>query len=176
MRKLSLTILAGVALFAFASCGGDKTADNSATTPAATSDTTTQAEAAPATTEPITLNLSAGDDMKFDKDVLEAKAGQKVTLIFKHTGKMTKQQMGHDFVLLKEGTDVNAFGQACATNKDHDKLPASQIDNVLAHTDLIGGGETTQIEFTAPTTPGNYPYVCSFPGHYVTMHGTFIVN
>lgn len=170
MRKLSLTILAGVALFAFASCGGDKTAEAPAETAPETE------AAAPATTEPITLELSAGDDMKYDKDVLEAKAGQEVTLNFHHTGKMTKEQMGHDFVLLKEGTDVDAFGQACAANKDHDKLPASQIDNVLAHTDLIGGGESTQIKFTAPTVPGNYTYVCSFPGHYGSMKGTFIVD
>ena len=171
MKKLSLTILAGVALFAFASCGGDKTAE----APAVTTNDTEEA-AAPEATGPITLDLSAGDNMKYDKDVLEAKAGQKVTLIFKHTGKMTKQQMGHDFVLLKVGADITAFGQAAAANKDHDKIPADQVDNVIAHTDMIGGGETTQIEFTAPTTPGNYPYVCSFPGHYATMQGTFIVD
>ena len=170
MRKLSLTILAGVALFAFASCGGDKTAEAPATT------TDTEEAAAPEATGPVTLEISAGDDMKYDKDVLEAKPGQKVTLILHHTGKMTKEQMGHNVVILKEGTDVNAFGQAAAADKDSDHIPASQLDNIIAHTSLVGGGETTQIEFTAPTTPGNYPFVCSFPGHFGSMKGTFIVE
>lgn len=173
MKKVTFSIFAGLALFAFASCGGDQTTD-------ATNDQTEfvddDADANAQAPAAITLELSAGDDMKFDKDILEAKPGQKVTLILHHTGQMTKDQMGHNFVLLKEGTDVNAFGQAAAGEKDNDHIPAQLKDEVIAHTDLIGGGETTQIEFEAPTTPGNYPFICSFPGHFGSMKGTFIVE
>lgn len=169
MRKLSLTILAGLALFAFASCGGDQAVE----APVTNEETTEEAAEA---AEPITLELNAGDDMKFDQDILEAKPGQKVTLVLHHTGKMTKEQMGHNFVLLKVGTDVNAFGQAAAADKDSDHIPASEAGNIIVHTDLIGGGESTQIEFNAPTEPGNYPFLCSFPGHFGSMKGTFIVE
>ena len=170
MRKLSLTILAGLALFAFASCGGDQNADAPVTDVDATEEVTPEAVG------PITLELNAGDDMKYDTDVLEAKPGQKVTLVLHHTGKMTKEQMGHNWVLLNIGTDINAFGQAAAKDKDSDHIPASEAGSIIVHTDLIGGGETTQIEFNAPTEPGNYPFICSFPGHYGSMRGTFIVE
>jgi len=174
MKKVTFSIFAGLALFTFASCGGDKTNETATDTNTEFVDdsSATSAEAA----APVTLEISAGDDMRYDKDVLEAKPGQKVTLILHHTGKMTKDQMGHNFVLLKEGTDVNAFGQAAAADKENDHIPAAFVDQIIAHTDLIGGGETAQIEFTAPTTPGNYPFVCSFPGHFGSMKGTFIVE
>lgn len=172
MKKVTLSIMTGLALFAFASCGGNSDQDTTTTAPTEmTDDDATSDEVA----GPITIELNAGDDMKFDKDILEAKPGQEVTLILHHTGKMTKETMGHNFVLLKQGTDVNAFGQAAAADKENDHIPAGMKDQVIVHTDLIGGGESTQITFKAPEA-GNYPFLCSFPGHFGSMKGTFIVE
>ena len=119
-----------------------------------------------------TIVLSANDQMRFDKEVLRAKAGEKVELVLKHTGTMPESAMGHNFVLLTKGTEVPAFAQAAMKARENEYIPE---DGVIAHTELIGGGETTSITFTAPEK-GIYDFICSFPGHYALMKGKFIVE
>lgn len=118
------------------------------------------------------LSLSAGDSMKFDKAELRVKAGSSVTLTLTHTGKMKKEAMGHNFVLLKKGTDINAFGAKAMKAKDTDYVPAGEA---LANTKVLGGGETDTITFKAPEK-GTYDFICSFPGHFAIMKGKFIVE
>lgn len=120
------------------------------------------------------ITLSANDQMKFDKKEIRVKAGQTVKLNLVHTGKLAKNVMGHNFVLLKSGTDVAKFAQAAMAAKSSDYIPAGS-KAVIAHTKIIGGGEKTSIEFQAPQK-GSYTFICSFPGHYAIMQGTFIVE
>lgn len=122
----------------------------------------------------VEITLSANDQMRFDKNELRVKSGQTVRLILRHTGQMAENVMGHNFVLLEEGTDVSEFGQEAARAQDNDYIPANS-ENVIAHTEMIGGGETTTIEFEAPAA-GTYDFICSFPGHYALMQGKFIVE
>lgn len=122
-----------------------------------------------------TITLSSNDLMAYDKKELRVKAGKKVTLTLRHTGTMEKIAMGHNFVLLKQGTDIASFGMEAASASATEYIPASQSDAIIAHTKLIGGGESTTITFDAPE-PGTYDYICSFPGHYGVMRGKFIVE
>ncbi|MCO5260911.1 MAG: azurin [Crocinitomicaceae bacterium] len=165
MKKISFSFLVALSLIVLASCGGKQE-------PAAEATTETSAEAS----GPVTLDLSAGDDMKFDKTEFTVKAGQKVTLNFHHTGSLAKEQMGHNFVLLKEGTDVMAFGQAAMAAQATEYIPEAMKGDIIVHTNLIGGGESTTIEFDAPSEAGNYTFICSFPGHFASMKGTFVVE
>lgn len=119
------------------------------------------------------IALSSNDLMSYDKNELKVKAGKKVTLTLRHTGKMEKTAMGHNFVLLKQGTDVAAFATTAAQARETDYIPEG--DAIIANTKLIGGGESTTITFDAPE-PGIYDYICSFPGHYGVMRGKFIVE
>lgn len=121
------------------------------------------------------LTLTGTDAMQFDKKELKVKAGAKVKLTLVHSGKLAKAAMGHNFVLLKQGTDVAAFGSKAAQARDTEYIPASEEGNIIAHTKLVGGGESTTIEFTAPKK-GTYDYICSFPGHYALMKGKLIVQ
>lgn len=124
-------------------------------------------------TAPVrTIVLNSNDQMKFDKTEIRVKAGEKIKLTLKHTGKLAKNAMGHNFVLLEKGTDIAKFATAAMNNKASEYIPAK---GVLAHTKLIGGGESTTIEFTVPAK-GIYDYICSFPGHYAMMKGKFIVE
>ena len=120
------------------------------------------------------LVLSSNDLMAYDKTELRVKAGKKVTLTLIHTGKMAKTAMGHNFVLLKQGTDVADFATEAVQSRENDFIPESG-DAIIAYTKLIGGGESTTITFDAPA-PGTYDYICSFPGHYGVMRGKFIVE
>lgn len=119
-----------------------------------------------------TIVLNSNDQMKFDKTEIKVKAGEKIKLVLNHTGKLPKNAMGHNFVLLTKGTDVQKFATAAMNEKATEYIPSK---GVLAHTKLIGGGESTTIEFTAPAK-GTYDFICSFPGHYAMMKGKFIVE
>jgi plastocyanin len=56
-------------------------------------------------------------------------------------------------------------------------IPPAFKAKILAATPLAGAGETVEVTFTAPATPGSYPYVCTFPAHYAGgMKGTLVVK
>lgn len=120
------------------------------------------------------LVITGNDLMKFNKSELKAKAGQKVKLTLRHVGKSDKMVMGHNVVILKLGTDIAMFAGKAAMSKDNDYIPEATTD-VIAHTKMIGGGETAVVEFTAPEA-GEYDFICSFPGHFGMMKGKFIVE
>jgi azurin len=79
---------------------------------------------------------------------------------------MPKESMGHNFVLLKDGTDLDAFEKEAMQAPEH--IPANNAA-IVAHTKLLGPGESDTIEFTVPA--GQYTFICSFPGHYKSMLG-----
>lgn len=134
-----------------------------------------EAAAAPAAAgDVLEVTIVASDAMQYDKLEISAKAGQKIKLTLKHGGTLAKNVMGHNFVLLKAGTDLAKFTAAAATSAATDYIPADKSD-VLAHTGLVGGGESTTIEFTAPAA-GTYDYICSYPGHYAVMKGKLKVS
>jgi azurin len=53
-------------------------------------------------------------------------------------------------------------------------IPAG--DDVLAHTDVVAPGERFTIYFQVPKAKGRYPYVCTFPGHWMVMNGNLVVE
>lgn len=118
--------------------------------------------------------IEGNDQMKFNLSEIKVKAGETVTLTLKHVGKLPKAAMGHNWVLLKPGTDINAFGAKASKFKDNGYIPENS-DAIIAHTELVGGGEETTITFEAPEA-GTYDFICSFPGHYALMKGKFIVE
>ena len=122
----------------------------------------------------LELSLECSDQMKYNLDQISAKAGQEVKLKLIHTGELEKSVMGHNFVLLKKGINPADFASAAGQAKESDYIPNGGAD-LIAFTDLIGGGESTEISFTAPG-PGIYDFMCSFPGHYMMMKGKMVVN
>lgn len=169
--KKSALLLALALGFMVSSCSNS--AKETEETKEATTEQTAEAPAADA--QAITITLNAGDDMKYDLSEIKVKEGQKVTLTLHHTGKLAKEAMGHNFILLAQGTDVEAFSTAAIAAKDSEYIPLADSDKILAHTKLIGGGESDTIEFTAPAK-GSYDFLCSFPGHHAMMKGKFIVE
>lgn len=121
----------------------------------------------------IALTINSNDKMQYNKKELRVKSGQKVTLTLNHTGKMNKSIMGHNWVLLKQSTDIPAFAKLAMRAKDNGYIPKSS--DIIAHTETIGGGESSTITFNAPAK-GTYNFICSFPGHYGVMKGKFIVE
>lgn len=154
------------------SCGGGNQSENQSETLEAT----TPMEAA--TTEiadSVSLSIEGNDAMKFNKAEMTVTTGQIVTLTLKHVGNLPKASMGHNWVLLKPGTDLAEFGVSATTAVDTEYIPQDKLDQVIVHTKVIGGGEQTSITFKAPK-PGYYTFICSFPGHWSAMQGSFVVS
>lgn len=162
MKKILMIVLFVASIFTIACNSGSKTKESSK------DETTNQPSNASNTPSNVsnTIELTANDQLKFDKIELHVKANEKVTLTLKNIGTMPKESMGHNFILLKDGTDLAGFAAEAVSAPDH--IPANNAA-ILAHTKLLGPGESDTIEFTVPA--GSYTYICSFPGHYMTMTG-----
>lgn len=118
--------------------------------------------------------IESNDRMQFDIKEIKVKAGETIKLTLKHVGKMPVQAMGHNWVLLESGIKVNEFAMDAAKARDNDYIPKDSKD-VIVTTKLLGGGEEDTITFEAPEK-GTYMFLCSFPGHFGLMQGTFIVE
>jgi len=179
--KMKNVILGSILSLFLIACGGEseKKEDSKMTVGGSNTEATQQESKEDADAEEVNgvieLSLEGNDQMKFNKKRLRAKAGAEVELTFKHVGEMSKQAMGHNFVLLKKGTDMMAFAEKAVDAADNDYIPEDASD-VIVHTEMLGGGESTVLKFTAPTEKGEYDFVCSFPGHVAMMKGKFIVN
>jgi azurin len=119
-----------------------------------------------------TVTIGTKPGLKFNIDKITVKAGAKVKLLFNNNDDML-----HNFVLLKPGT-ADKVGEA-ATKLGLGGEKMSYVPNssdVLFHTKLLGPTEKEAIYFTAPDKPGQYPFICTYPGHYLVMRGILVVT
>jgi azurin len=119
------------------------------------------------------VRLEATDTMQYNAKRIEVE-GTKVKIELKHVGKLDIKLMGHNLVVLKPGSDTMMWSGKAVTAADNGYVPADDPD-LIAHTKLLGGGESDTIEFEVPG-PGEYPFLCSFPGHAGMMKGVLVVK
>jgi len=120
------------------------------------------------------LVLGVKPMMKFDKTELVVKPGAAVELAFTNNDPMP---MMHNLVLVKPGARreiVTAAAGLGAAGMANSFVPKS--DKVIAYTPLILTGNTYKLYFKAPTEPGKYEYICTYPGHGLTMWGILHVK
>ena len=125
----------------------------------------------------VKLAVNGNDQMKFDKTALEAKSGQVVAITFKNVGVLPVQAMGHNLVVLKPGTDITAFALDGIANKDGGYLAKKPelVKAIVASSKILGPNEEETIVFKAGPA-GEYPYLCTFPGHFGGMKGILSVK
>jgi len=112
--------------------------------------------------------------MKFDLASFKVKAGDKITLEIDNL-----DGMQHNLLIAKPGTLEKVGAAADAMLRDpkaSEKFYVPEIPEVLFATKMIGPQELYTLTFTAPTTPGKYPFACTFPGHWRMMNGIMIVE
>jgi azurin len=120
----------------------------------------------------ITVDTASG--MQFAEKEIHVKAGEAIALTLHNP-----DTMSHNWVLLKPGT-IDAVGKlandlaADPTGLQHNYVPDSP--DILCYTRITDPSSSTTIYFTAPTDPGSYPYICTFPGHWTIMRGVLIVE
>ena len=132
------------------------------------------AVATPAMASDCAITIEGNDQMQFNiKSVEVPKSCAKYTMTLKHTGKMPKSSMGHNIVLTAaaDATATAADGMKAGAAADYVKAGDTRV---LGFTKVIGGGESTSMEFdVAKLKAGtDYTYFCSFPGHSFIMKGS----
>lgn len=119
-----------------------------------------------------TILLGTQPGLKFDTTLLPVKAGARVRLVFRNTDDML-----HNWVLCAPGRGQAVGEKAMALGLEGNaKNFVPESDDVLYHTALVQPEGSDTIFFTAPTAPGDYDFVCTFPGHSALMKGILRVQ
>lgn len=134
-----------------------------------------QGGGAPARPE-FTVAVSAvPGQLRYDRSVITVRAGQRVAIALDNT-----DGMPHNIVILARGTDVEEAGRllnefvAQPGAAEADFMPPSLP--VVAVGPMLNSGQSGTLSFTAPAEPGEYPFICTFPGHWRTMRGVLRVE
>ena len=126
----------------------------------------------------VIFTLTGNDAMQYSQKMFETTAPANVTVHFKNVGKMPKQSMGHNFVLLKAGRNPLEFAGKCLSEgakAENEFLPESLRGDVLAYTKILGPDEEETLVVKLDK-PGTYSYVCTFTGHGAIMRGEIVVK
>jgi azurin len=122
------------------------------------------------------LSIDSTDQMTFSaKEMTVAADCTEVKLTLHHVGKLAKNVMGHNWVLTKTSDYQPVAQDGMKAGLDNDYLAADDA-RVIAHTKLLGGGESDSITFPVSKLEkgGDYTFFCSFPGHWAVMHGKLV--
>lgn len=123
------------------------------------------------------IEVKGLNNMTFDVTDIVAKPGELLTIRFTSLTEYTPRQMSHNWVLLKQTANVQAFIDASEKSAINDFIDPKREDQVIAHTPMAAGGETVEVTFRAPERPSKYMYVCTFPGHFFAgMKGTLTIR
>ena len=120
------------------------------------------------------IKIEAGKNLSFIPNSFKVKAGEPIKLTF-----LNPDVVPHNWALIQKGSlskvgdMVNKIiGQPDAVIRQY--VPRSDL--IICHTDIVGPQEQMSISFQAPKSPGKYPFLCTFPGHWMVMNGVMIVE
>ena len=119
------------------------------------------------------VEIAGTDQMQFDKkEIVIAPDCTEVELTLKHSGKLPAQAMGHNWVLSKTADVAPVATDGLTAGLANNYLKKDDA-RVIAHTKIIGGGQSDTVKFPVSklTKGGAYTYFCSFPGHSSIMKG-----
>ncbi|OJW23893.1 MAG: heme-binding domain-containing protein [Planctomycetales bacterium 71-10] len=120
------------------------------------------------------VEIAAGKNLTYATPAFKVKAGETIALTF-----VNPDVVPHNWVLLRPGSlatvgdlvnKIIAEPDAAARNY----IPKS--DDVLNYVDVVDPRAEATIHFKAPAAPGRYPFLCSFPGHWMVMNGVMTVE
>ncbi len=177
--KIPHLVMPLLAVFVAAGCQKEPASSGATTGSAPPSSSAPASGGAAASKAPAgarVFEITANDQMKFSITRIEVKVGEEVKVSLTNIGQLPKEAMGHNWVLLKPGTDINAFAAAAMTAREKDYIPDSLKDQIIAHTALLGPRKTDEVTFKI-TAPGEYPFICTFPAHAAAgMKGVLVAQ
>ncbi len=128
---------------------------------------------APAWAATCEITVEGNDAMQFNvKEITVDKSCKEFTVHLKHTGKMAKAAMGHNWVLSKTSDAQSIANDSIKAGAANDYMIPGD-ERIIAHTKLLGGGEEDSVTFETSKLAegGDYTFFCTFPGHFVVMKG-----
>ena len=124
------------------------------------------------------LSISGDDMMRFDQTELKvSKDCSEVEVTLAHTGKLAAQVMGHNWVLVKTADLAGVATEGLGAGLPNDYIKPGDA-RVIAHTKVIGGGQSTAVRFALSklTAGESYSFLCTYPGHSAFMKGVFKIT
>lgn len=118
--------------------------------------------------------LETGTNLTFKESLLHVKAGEPLKFTLRNP-----DVVPHNWALIRSGTLMQVGDLANRLIADPDAFITHYIpdtQDVIVHTDVVQPNSDFTIYFHAPKTPGTYPYLCTFPGHWLVMNGKLIVE
>lgn len=113
--------------------------------------------------------------MLYDLKQFEVRAGQSVKLEF-----VNPDAISHNLVIIRPGTEESVGLEVNRMIADPKQIEIGQYipetDAILFHTEMVPPNSSETLRFIAPKEPGNYPYICTFPGHWTIMKGVMVVK
>lgn len=170
LHKMLKTLLLALLTIGLMACEGQDATETTDTAGVGAEDTT-QAQAGQSTEEVVITPV--GNEMRYEVTEFTVQAGQEVKIVFRNTA--TSPAMHHNVVVLQDQESIERVGMAALeAGEANEYIP--EDDAIIAHTPMSAPGETVEVTFTAPEEPGDYPFICTFPGHYMLMQGTMHVQ
>jgi azurin len=120
------------------------------------------------------VTIEAGKNLSYTVRSFTVRTGEPIKLTF-----LNPDVVPHNWALIKPGTLPRVgdlVNQIIAEPDAATRHYIPRTDDVLFYTDIVGPQDQFAISFRAPATPGRYPYLCTFPGHWMVMNGEMIVR
>ncbi|WP_205164653.1 MULTISPECIES: PVC-type heme-binding CxxCH protein [Arenibacter] len=122
----------------------------------------------------IVVNIKTiKNEMKYDITEFVVEAGKAVELVFENT-----DFMQHNLIITKPGEKEKvgmAADKLAMDPNGAEKNYVPDMPEVLFATAIINPEEKVVLKFIAPQEPGDYPFICTFPGHWRIMQGVMKV-
>ncbi len=121
----------------------------------------------------VILIHTVEEEMRYDVPWFAVQAGTDIQIILKN-----EDLMAHNLVITKPDSLQKVALQAAAegpTVGPSGKQYVPESSDVLIGTEMVSAEKQSRITFRAPSEPGEYPYVCTFPGHWMRMYGVMVV-
>ena len=120
------------------------------------------------------ITIEAGKNLSYSVRSFTVRAGEPIKLTF-----MNPDSVPHNWALIKPGTLTKVgdlVNKIIALPDAASRHYIPRTSDVLVYTDIVGPQDQLTISFRAPSAPGRYPYLCTFPGHWMVMNGEMIVE
>ncbi len=120
------------------------------------------------------VTIKAGKNLSFNVTSFKVRAGEPIRLNFSNP-----DAVPHNWVLIKPGTLAKVGDLSNRIIADPEAVSRHYVpktEDVIVWTDIVASGDQMNISFNAPKQPGRYPYLCTFPGHWMVMNGVMIVE
>ena len=119
-------------------------------------------------------DVAAGKNLSFTPNLLKARAEEPLKLVFTNP-----DEVPHNWVLVRPETLPHVGDLSNKLIADPQAVLRHYVppsDDVLIYSDIVPPRQSFEIYFNAPSAPGQYPFLCTFPGHWMVMNGQLVVE